>query len=593
MESNRYRNLNEQIHVPAGLNERVLQAAENQQAAKEKAGPFRRRRGLLRAAVCTACAVALVAGTLTLRPVGDSRTPEDGETVLPGFTFGLTAYAADTGESIAADASGTLTFQSGGAVRWGEGGCYTDFLFQVTGEGAKTVSLTLDRGEFYRWNQQTWDRLGAAAEEAYDPAACYGFWVPGGSDDAQKEGTQAALEASLAALDGARLTVTVSFASGEVETKRYELHAEQSTLVARPLQSAQTAADRFCVLPYGGDQTLAAQEARRGIVTFSSGNWAGGGENGTCVSQVFCVQGENIATISASLDRGAFWRGYAYVAEDEDSLPDGSALAEEVLGDSSDIQWSQGGRYLMLEWPLENGFVEKYDPRFCYGLRILPEEEAAMEQAPEYQSVFHFFDGAELRITVTFTDGTEETQVYRLETGIFAGTLDENTGLFVNLTEADATTPPENLIPGIRATRLDWPAQTEDLALSFPFGTQWKETGEVRVHHDGIDIPAAEGTPVLAAADGTVSEIGFDPKLGNYLVLDHGGGLTTLYGQCRNLTDGLQQGDTVRAGEMIAAAGSTGMSTGAHLHFEVRQDGTAQDPVAYFDREIQEALSGE
>lgn len=71
----------------------------------------------------------------------------------------------------------------------------------------------------------------------------------------------------------------------------------------------------------------------------------------------------------------------------------------------------------MLEWPLENGFVEKYDPRFCYGLRILPEEEAAMEQAPEYQSVFRFFDGAELRITVTFTDGTEETQVYRLETG--------------------------------------------------------------------------------------------------------------------------------------------------------------------------------
>lgn len=72
-----------------------------------------------------------------------------------------------------------------------------------------------------------------------------------------------------------------------------------------------------------------------------------------------------------------------------------------------------------------------------------------------------------------------------------------------------------------------------------------------------------------------------------------GGGLTTLYGQCRNITAGLKQGDTVRAGEMIAAAGSTGMSTGAHLHFEVRQDGTAQDPVAYFDREIQETLSGE
>ena len=93
---------------------------------------------------------------------------------------------------------------------------------------------------------------------------------------------------------------------------------------------------------------------------------------------------------------------------------------------------------------------------------------------------------------------------------------------------------------------------------------------------------------ILAAADGTVSEVGFDPERGNYLILDHGDGLTTLYGQCRDFT--VEEGDTVRAGEMIGAVGSTGMSTGPHLHFEVRQDDEPQNPVAYFDSDVRDTL---
>ena len=74
-------------------------------------------------------------------------------------------------------------------------------------------------------------------------------------------------------------------------------------------------------------------------------------------------------------------------------------------------------------------------------------------------------------------------------------------------------------------------------------------------------------------------------------MLDHGDGLTTLYAQCRNVD--VQEGDTVKVGEMIAAVGSTGMSTGPHLHFEVRQDGEAQNPVVYFDSAIRETLTAE
>ena len=107
----------------------------------------------------------------------------------------------------------------------------------------------------------------------------------------------------------------------------------------------------------------------------------------------------------------------------------------------------------------------------------------------------------------------------------------------------------------------------------------------------GIDIPADQGAVILAAADGTVAETGFDPAGGNYLVLDHGDGLTTLYAHCRNVD--VKTGDTVKAGGMVAAVGSTGMSTGPHLHFEVRQDGEAQNPVAYFDSDLRDTLRAE
>lgn len=98
-----------------------------------------------------------------------------------------------------------------------------------------------------------------------------------------------------------------------------------------------------------------------------------------------------------------------------------------------------------------------------------------------------------------------------------------------------------------------------------------------RSFHTGIDLAAAEGTPIAAAYTGQVQQTGYTSGRGNYILLRHGENLQTMY--CHLSRIDVQQGDAVRAGESIGLVGTTGMSTGPHLHFEVRVDGVRCDPV--------------
>lgn len=103
---------------------------------------------------------------------------------------------------------------------------------------------------------------------------------------------------------------------------------------------------------------------------------------------------------------------------------------------------------------------------------------------------------------------------------------------------------------------------------------------EVRNHtHQGLDIAAKTGTPIKAVADGTITYSGTMGGYGNIIIINHGNGIETYYGHCSKLY--AKVGTNVTAGETIAAVGSTGNSTGSHLHFEIRQNGEYVNPQNY------------
>ena len=132
---NSYQKMMEDIHTPAGLNERVLRAAA-QGRSTAGAPARRRRRPILRTAVCAACALALVLGTFQLQPVEDGGAErEDGGgpvTVVPTFSFGLTAYAAGGEEAYAPGPNSGIAFRAGEGSVTLDGGNYTGLLFRIT-----------------------------------------------------------------------------------------------------------------------------------------------------------------------------------------------------------------------------------------------------------------------------------------------------------------------------------------------------------------------------------------------------------------------------------------------------------------------------
>lgn len=433
---NDYRKLMQDISVPKELETKVLWAArqQNTEQAAPKRFPKRNWRPILRGAVCAACALALVLGTVYLRPVEKSGEQMGNTPVMTlDYAFGLTAYAAETGETVRPNANGGLAFASGSGMAGEEIGYYTGCLFQVTGEEIERVSLSVDRGGLYRSETRT----GLTAEEV------------------------------------------------------------------RKLWQAEEAGGPVCSV-YGKD------------------------ENGPMNAEVMTALGTSV--------------------------------------------------------------TEEFDPEVRYGFWV-PEyredPDADMRQA--HWGSIDTFDGARLTVTVTFADGGEQSKTYTLSTGRLRVEYgaDGTQTMLPQLAGDD-----EPFAYGVYAA-----SETESRWFQWPVQdsrTVWKGNPYGFINgklHSGIDIPADQGTVILAAADGTVTETGFDPVRGNYLILDHGDGLTTLYAHCRNVD--VKEGDTVQDGEMVAAVGSTGMSTGSHLHFEVRQDGEAQNPVAYFDSTIRDTLRAE
>ncbi len=122
-----------------------------------------------------------------------------------------------------------------------------------------------------------------------------------------------------------------------------------------------------------------------------------------------------------------------------------------------------------------------------------------------------------------------------------------------------------------------WPLPN-NRTVSSPYG--YRTIFGYREFHTGIDIPAPSGTPILASNSGIVTTARYaSTGYGNRIIVDHGGNQKTLYAHCSSLA--VKEGDYVNQGQVIGYVGTTGMSTGNHLHFEIRQNNQTVDPYPY------------
>lgn len=119
------------------------------------------------------------------------------------------------------------------------------------------------------------------------------------------------------------------------------------------------------------------------------------------------------------------------------------------------------------------------------------------------------------------------------------------------------------------------------VSSSGQFGWRIHPILKYKKFHGGIDIGAPQGTYIVAANSGKVVWTGYSSSNGNYIIIDHGGGMTTLYLHIMNKGILVSEGQTVKAGDVIAKVGMTGLATGPHLHFEVRKNGERQQPFNY------------
>jgi murein DD-endopeptidase MepM/ murein hydrolase activator NlpD len=119
----------------------------------------------------------------------------------------------------------------------------------------------------------------------------------------------------------------------------------------------------------------------------------------------------------------------------------------------------------------------------------------------------------------------------------------------------------------------------EGLALTSGFGMRWHPVLGGRRQHKGVDLAAPAGTPIFAAADGVVGRADWFAGYGLFVALEHGGTIETRYGHMSRLN--VFAGQSVHKGDLIGYVGTTGRTTGPHLHYEVRIDGVAVNPMPY------------
>lgn len=196
-----------------------------------------------------------------------------------------------------------------------------------------------------------------------------------------------------------------------------------------------------------------------------------------------------------------------------------------------------------------------------------PLDGAILQGAPPGDDGLGWVEGAEegVRAAEAWAEGIEARAVTFLE--VFARA---EPGLNLLVEDLEALDALQRALPstwpagGLLTSGYGWRRN--------PFGVRWR-------HHAGVDLAGDVGAPIWAAAPGTVIQAGWNGGYGRSVEIDHGFGITTLYAHCTRLL--VSEGQRVSRGQQVATLGSTGRSTGPHLHFEVRLDGHPVDPMDY------------
>lgn len=250
----------------------------------------------------------------------------------------------------------------------------------------------------------------------------------------------------------------------------------------------------------------------------------------------------------------------------------------EILNKSDYVmKLSAYDRKMLDEYEKTAQSIAEYKEELEAEQEVLDEAKAAVEA--EQKTVSALISNKEQEIKVYEADiGNKEQLVKEYEAEIAAQNAEIAAMEAAVAEERKRLAAANEKVKTYDGGKFKWPAPSFT-RISDEYGNRMHPTLGVNKFHNGIDLAAPNGSPILAAYDGDVVAASYSSSMGNYIMLDHGDDLYTIYMHASALY--VSKGDTVSRGDKIAAVGSTGRSTGPHLHFSVRLNGSYVSPWNY------------